>query len=70
MRIEQPFGMFLQTENRRALFRLVGAQAFKHAHAVMQRVGQHMGRSIAPRHKLASYQIKPSRSDIDIMEFL
>jgi len=51
--IEQPVGVLLQTENCRAVSGLVGTQAFKHAHAVMQCVGQYMGGRIAPWHKLA-----------------
>jgi len=51
--IEQPVGVLLQTENRRAFFGFISAQAFKYAHAVMQCVGQHMGGGIAPGDELA-----------------
>jgi len=51
--IEQPVGVLLQTEDRSAFGGLVGTHAFKHTHAVMQGMGQHVGGGIAPRHKLA-----------------
>jgi hypothetical protein len=35
--------MFLQAENRRAVFGGVGTHTFEHTHAVVQRVGEHMG---------------------------
>ena len=52
-RIEQAVSVRLQAENRRALRGFVSAHTFKHAHAVVQCMGQHMGRGIAPRHQLA-----------------
>ena len=46
--------MFLQAENRRAAVRrLVGADAFEDAHAVVQRVGQHVDLGVAPIDELA-----------------
>ena len=38
-RVEQAFGVFLQTENGRALCRFIRTHAFKHTHAIMQRMG-------------------------------
>jgi len=52
-RIEQPVGVLFETENGGTLIGLVGADAFKHAHPVVQGVGQHVRRCLAPRHQLA-----------------
>ncbi len=52
-RAEQPVGMILQTENGRALGRMVGAHAFEHAHAVVQGVGKDVCGGIAPVDQLA-----------------
>ena len=43
----------LAQENRRALRGFVSAYTFKHAHAVVQCMGQHVRRGITPRHQLA-----------------
>jgi hypothetical protein len=50
---EQAVGMVAQAEDGRAVHRLVAADAFEHAHAVMQRVRQDVRRGLAPRHHLA-----------------
>ena len=47
-RVEQPPGMVGEPEDGRAAFALVGAHALEHPHAVVQGVGQHMGRGLAP----------------------
>ena len=58
-RAEQAVGVILQTENRRALRRFVGAHTLEHAHAVVQGVGQHMGVRLAPGHEFA---VKPDET--------
>jgi hypothetical protein len=50
---EQPVGVLLQAENRRALFGLVGAHALEDAHAVVQGVGEDVGGGVAPGNDLA-----------------
>ncbi|MNQ49356.1 hypothetical protein D3C85_632660 [compost metagenome] len=52
-RVEQPVGVRLQAEDRRAVRGVVGAHAFEYAHAVVQGVGQHMGGRVTPRHQFA-----------------
>src|SRR5690606_39289390 len=52
-RAEQAVGMLLQPEDGGAVVGLVGAYPLEDAHAVMQRVGEHVGGGVAPRHHLA-----------------
>ena len=52
-RAEQPVGVLVQTEDRRALLGLVGAHALEHAHAVVQGVGEDVDLGLTPGHQLA-----------------
>ena len=47
-RVKQALGVLLQAENRRAFGGFISAHAFKHAHAVVQGVGEHVGFGVAP----------------------
>ena len=48
---EQAIGVFLQTENARAVDGGISTHAFKHAHAIVQGMRQHMHLGIAPRNQ-------------------
>ena len=52
-RAEQPVGVIAQAEDRGPVGGLVRAHALEHAHAVVQRVRQHVRGGVAPRHHLA-----------------
>jgi hypothetical protein len=52
-RVEEPLGVLLQSEDSSALSRFVRAHAFENGKAVVQRMGEHMGVRVAPRHELA-----------------
>ncbi len=52
-RVEQALGMFLEAEDGGAAGCLVCAHPLEHAHAVVQRVRQHVGSGIAPGHEFA-----------------
>jgi hypothetical protein len=52
-RVEQPLGVFPQTEDSRAFLGPIGPHTPEHAHTVMQGVGEHMGLRLAPGHHLA-----------------
>lgn len=49
--VEQPVGMRLQAEDRRALRGVVGAHALEHAHSIVQGMGQHVRGRVAPLHQ-------------------
>ncbi len=51
--VEEPLGVLLQAEDRRALGRLVGPHALERAAAIVQRVGEHVDLGVAPIHHLA-----------------
>src|SRR5690606_8034989 len=57
--VKQTIGMRLQTEDGGALVGVVGTDAFEHAHAIVQRMGQHMYVGIAPGNHLT---IKPDNT--------
>jgi hypothetical protein len=52
-RVEQAARVLLEAENRGAFRRLVGAHAFKYAHAVMQRVREYVNLCVTPLNQLA-----------------
>ena len=58
-RVPQPRRVVLQPEDRRALRRLVGADPFEDAQAVVQRVGQDMDLGVTPRHH---FSIQPNHT--------
>jgi hypothetical protein len=51
--VEEPLGVLLQAEDRRAGGGVVGAHAFEGAAAVVQRVAEHMDGGVAPFDELA-----------------
>ncbi len=58
--IEQPVRMLLQAENTGAAgIRVIGSDTFKNAHAIVQRMGEHMDLGFAPGHQLT---IKPNKA--------
>ncbi|EXI70627.1 MAG: hypothetical protein AW07_03957 [Candidatus Accumulibacter sp. SK-11] len=51
--VEQALGVLGKAEDRRTPRRLVGTDSLEDAHAVVQGVGQHVGRGLAPWNELA-----------------
>ena len=77
-RIKQALGMFVQTENGRAFFRLVSPDPLENAHAVMQGVGEDMSGGFAPRNEFSvlpdeavtvchGHRISPFATDCEVM---